>query len=122
MLKSSSPGDVTSERLELPNVNGAGAATAVVSNQRETLRWSVGRLGSRSTFTRCIPCVKALVLFVCTLICNGAPCCSTPIIARLQPPNSRAGTPLVSHVLSLPSDTSYTELATKRLRMSFPAH
>ena len=52
MLKSIRCGDRISEGLELPKVNGAGAATTVVSNQCETLCSPADRFGSRSALPR----------------------------------------------------------------------
>jgi hypothetical protein len=61
------------ERGEFPKVNGAGAANAVVSNQRVIVRSPPGNEASRRIFGRNGPAGNALVVLAVVMTVKGAP-------------------------------------------------
>src|SRR5262245_27187264 len=67
------PGPRSTERGELPNVNGAGFSKAAVLNQRLTVLWSGGSVGSPTRFGRNGPAGNALVVFAAVTTVNGGP-------------------------------------------------
>ena len=61
------------DRGELPKVNGSGAAKAVVSNHRPTVRSLEARSGFLNRFGRKDPAGNAFVVFAAAMTVNGGP-------------------------------------------------
>src|SRR5262245_19580033 len=80
------PGPRSTDRGELPNVNGAGFTNAAVLNHRPSVRWSDGSEGSPTRFGRSGPAGNAFVVFADVITVNGGPDCSVSSAPTRQLP------------------------------------